>query len=403
MSLLKYLKYKNKYFSLKNQLGGAEGAEVKPCQKWSAAVCICPKCAPERYKNLATLPDRDIFSHIIKILDDFSSNMDLLLVNKDMANNFDFKLLHSKIDSKFNFEPITPKLLSKKYLLFEKLMPEKQIIAGLYISKIRLIKIYNELIPDEKKRKVVDQVIFDENLIYHLLMKSIIFNYKTTEAVFRSNQDFLTSLLSPERVIKNIHQKMFWRHVSEENIIRIDTSRIITRMKLSKITIPNSVEIIDDEAFDEVHLENVSISNNVTHIGVNAFSNNLLQKVIIPDSVISIGAGAFNINRLTELYISKSVDEIDEFTFSNNLLKKVVIPDSVVSISKEAFSNNFLKRVTIPNSVILIGESAFENNKLRNVIIPDSVEVINRSAFALNESISKDGFPDKFKEDKIFN
>ena len=416
----KYLKYKNKYFSLKNQFGGAKGAEEIPCQKWSAAVCMCPECAPERYKPsnlskdfsdllkskikkrhdigkpsepiepiepsyLINLPDRDIFSYIIEILGDFSSNMNILLSNSNLANNFNFNLLHSKIDSKFYFEPIILKLKSIRLSLFKNLatMPEKQIIANLYVHKIRLIKIYNKLTTDKQKRKVVGRINFDQKLIYHLLMKSIIFQCKTEEEreYLRSNQDFLTSLLPPTWVIKKIHKDMFLGYLPKDSKIKNPYTGAI-EMNLSTINIPNSVEIIMDEAFVNIQLDGVTIPNNVKYIGEYAFHMNNLNKIIIPDSVTHIGIGAFSKNVLTELYISNSVSEIEMHTFSNNDLERVIIPPSVTSIGIAAFEFNQLQRVTIPPSVISIG----------------------RSAFAWNESISKDDFPDKFKEDdSIFN
>ena len=97
------------------------------------------------------------------------------------------------------------------------------------------------------------------------------------------------------------------------------------------------------------------------------FSTNNLNSVTIPDSVIVIGDGAFQGNSLTSVTIPSSVTTIGEGAFFNNLLTSVTIPNSVTTIGVSAFEINRLISVTIGNSVISIGNLAFYNNTLTSV------------------------------------
>ena len=458
----KYLKYKNKYLGLKNQSGGAAEAEDRVCQAESAAVCMCPLHAPKNYQlvrrskhgkfnhlpkdfsnllesrikqrhelrdikpskpskpsHLINLSNNDAFSHIIEIMD-YPDIVSLLMTNSDMVKKFDFNILHSDIDRKFNFKPIQSKLESIRTILFKTQLPSIQRNANLYLNKLRLIIIYNKLMSAEEKEL---GEVFDEKLIYSLLMKSIIFNYETEaeEISLRSNQDYLTLLLPPEMVIKEISSDMFIDYISEDYKVTMWNGSYETfHPLLPTLIIPNSVELIKPEGFVNAMLKKLTLPNNLTHIGEMAFQTNQLKKIKIPDSVIYIGDGAFMSNKLTELSISKSISRIEKFTFVMNLLtevkipnsvtyigsnafasnrlESVVIPDSVTSIDDLAFATNKLESIEIPDSVTLIGSRAFAWNKLKRVKIPDSVISIGNEAFRWNPSIDKDSFPEKFKK-----
>ena len=157
-----------------------------------------------------------------------------------------------------------------------------------------------------------------------------------------------------------------------------------SRRYLKSVTIPNSVQRIDDSAFSDNQLRNVTIPNSVQRIGSWAFSNNELTSVTIPNSVTEIGAAAFYDNLLTSVTIPNSVTEIASWAFHTNKLTSVTIPNSVTEIGGSAFRGNLLTSVTIPNSVTEIHRDAFRNNLLTSVTIPNSVTIIHDGAFHSN-------------------
>ncbi len=121
-------------------------------------------------------------------------------------------------------------------------------------------------------------------------------------------------------------------------------------------------------------------------IGANAYQwNSLLTSITIPDSVTLIEDCAFNgCYSLTSVTIPNSVTSIGYWTFLNcGSLTSITIPDSVTSIGERAFEGcDSLTSVTIPDSVIYIGEYAFSQcSSLTSLLIGNSVTEIGACAF----------------------
>lgn len=145
----------------------------------------------------------------------------------------------------------------------------------------------------------------------------------------------------------------------------------------TEVVIPNSVKIIEDQAFS----------------GCRGITS-----VIIPDSVQEIGSGAFyDCAALTSVTIPNSVQNIGVWAFREcGSLVAVVIPDSVKYIASETFSEcTTLEAVTLPNSLKEIGHSAFKNCcSLRNIKIPVSVKEIGNYAFGGCTSLTAISIPE---------
>ena len=137
-----------------------------------------------------------------------------------------------------------------------------------------------------------------------------------------------------------------------------------------------------------LRLTSVTIPNSVTNIGERAFQDNQLTSVTIPNGVTSIGTWAFMRNQLTTVTIPSSVTVLGSSAFENNQLTSVTIPNSVTSMGNSTFRNNQLTSVTIPSSVTSTGVSTFENNRLTSVIIPNSVTIISTFSFRGNQLTS---------------
>ena len=114
--------------------------------------------------------------------------------------------------------------------------------------------------------------------------------------------------------------------------------------QISKITIPNTVLFISDNAFE-------SCKN--------------LRSVEIPASVMSIGNGAFKETALTRVDIPNSITEILGNTFAYcSDLEEVILPNTITLIGGNAFYGcTKLKKIEIPNSIWTIGSLAFSGCK----------------------------------------
>lgn len=142
--------------------------------------------------------------------------------------------------------------------------------------------------------------------------------------------------------------------------------------------IPQTVEIIDENAFEECrYLENITFPNNLIYIYDYSFHNcKKLKSIHIPMSVDYISATAFlGCSSLVNI----EVDELNE-KYSNDEFGALYDKNKTVLIQYPIGNerNNF----TVPHGVTKISGSAFSfSNNLVNVFIPDSVTEIEENAF----------------------
>ena len=145
--------------------------------------------------------------------------------------------------------------------------------------------------------------------------------------------------------------------------------------RLAGLSIPDTVIVIEREAFSHNRLESVAFGSNLTVIGAAAFAHNLLTELKIPESVIAIDVTAFMENNLESVSIPGSVAFIGVGAFMQNQLTEVSLAYGVAHIGNAAFAHNRLQCITIPGSVARIEYFAFENNPLAQISIGSGVEL----------------------------
>jgi len=122
----------------------------------------------------------------------------------------------------------------------------------------------------------------------------------------------------------------------------IDIGNSFSGSAITEITIPNSVTIIGNGAFQDCRqLVKITIPNSVTSIGNAAFWYCFsLADITIPNSVSSIGWGAFVGAKITNLIIPNSVSTIEGNAFGSCLeLTTVTISSGVTYIGDSAFAH----------------------------------------------------------------
>ena len=177
-------------------------------------------------------------------------------------------------------------------------------------------------------------------------------------------------------------------------------SFLLGRDKVTDITLPNSVTLIDDFAFNRfLSLTSINIPDFVTSIGMYAFNEcNSLKSIVLPDVVTDIGKCAFrDCNSLTTIALSRSLKSIGAYAFSGcKALDHITIPASVTSIGEFAFGGTELESIDVdeqnPAYLSIDGNLYTKDGKTlikyaggkmeESFIIPDSVTSIERFAFS---------------------
>lgn len=217
------------------------------------------------------------------------------------------------------------------------------------------------------------------------------------------------------------------RVVIPNSVVIIDKDAFAYCSKLTDVVIPNSVVEIGDFAFGGCEeLSNIIMSNSVVDINNYAFYNcQCLNESVIPESVVRIGRSAFeDCPNLKNIILPKTVEIIENNPFkhcdltsiivdkgnnfydsrencnaiieteTNKLIvgcKNSTIPTSVVEICNNAFFYcTDLKNIVIPNSVVEIGDFAFYNCiGLTEINMPDAVVTIGFAAFSFCIQLSE--------------
>ena len=139
--------------------------------------------------------------------------------------------------------------------------------------------------------------------------------------------------------------------------------------RLTQVTLPNSVFVIENEAFSGCsNLLSFTISDYVTSIGTSAFKNcDCLTEILIPNNVRSIGESAFEGCDVLQRVTILAIPIINTATFKNcPALRAITIPDSVTVIGQNAFSNcSALQDVYFTGS-----ESLWNNITMTNGNVP---------------------------------
>ena len=202
--------------------------------------------------------------------------------------------------------------------------------------------------------------------------------------------------------------------------------------KLTSITVPESVAVIPDYAFEDCnYLQTASLPSTLTSIGKNAFSGcTALNNVDVPAGTTSLDEHAFSgCTSLDKITLPDGLTVIHRWAFDGcTALESIVLPDSVTTIGYRAFANctklasiNFprswstvytygsyggdifngcvkLTSLSVPEGVTAIPNYAFEDcNYLKTVILPSTLLTIGASAFSGCASFVRFTVPDGVK------
>ena len=146
---------------------------------------------------------------------------------------------------------------------------------------------------------------------------------------------------------------------------------------LTGVELPANLITIRPNAFENTGLTSISFPNSVEIIDNEAFygCKNLSGQLILPANLRTIGAWAFS--------GECEVDYYNQITPCNKLSGDLIIPANVTEISREAFTGcPFSGKLDLNENLELIGYRAFAGCQfIGDLVIPDSVQTIGEEAF----------------------
>lgn len=177
----------------------------------------------------------------------------------------------------------------------------------------------------------------------------------------------------------------------KEKAVTIIGAECFVQVIAERITCPDGLEIIEDQAFERASIKNIGLKEGLKSIGAAAFYNlTSLEQIYIPNTVTKIGKRAFTGSSISKLNIPKSINEIPEECFKLSRVKEITIPGNVKTIGPNAFANcQELRQVTLEEGVTSIGPNAFANcPKLSIVDVPKSVTSFGIDIFLESDNVT---------------
>lgn len=178
-----------------------------------------------------------------------------------------------------------------------------------------------------------------------------------------------------ENVMRDVYNNFFYGAEDPEE-----------KVKLTSVTIPESVTKIGDYAFSDcTELKTYNLPSNLKTIGTQAFIRSGIEgEVKIPNSVTEIGQAAFSATDITSATLPEGTVRVSVSLFAGcDKMTSVNLPDSVEVIDTEAFFGcASLTSFEFPASIMAIGPKAFgECTGLKEVNIPTTVTEMGYSVF----------------------
>jgi len=205
----------------------------------------------------------------------------------------------------------------------------------------------------------------------------------------------------------------------EYRVISLGSGSFTGCINLKSITLPNSIETIQENAFDYYSFQNNYTYEGIIHIhSLSAwlkidfkdygtplyYAHHLylngeeIKELTIPDDITSIPHAAFRgCVGLTSVKIPNTVTTIGFYTFDQcNNMKSVEIPNSVMEIGDGAFSMcENLESIVIPNSVVKLGDGVFSHcYNLKSVVLSNKLTKIGSYTFHYCKSLTSIDFPE---------
>jgi len=181
-----------------------------------------------------------------------------------------------------------------------------------------------------------------------------------------------------------------------DGIAKIGKSAFSGCSALNSVSLPESLTIISEAAFENTAISNINWPSSLQRIETGAFKNNTGITNLDASNLFFVGYQAFyGATGLSSANLS-SVETIGEEAFANtSSLATVTLSASLKNLGKSAFYSSGLTHLTIPGSVSSVPEFLCAAcSKLKSVVIGKGISTIQGGSFKDCTSLSSVSIPD---------
>lgn len=178
-----------------------------------------------------------------------------------------------------------------------------------------------------------------------------------------------------------------WNDILQNGMVVVEDGTVVSfdQSIEGKLTMPNTITKIGDNAFKSSKLNSIKLPSSLTEIGKSAFYYcSKLTEIDVPDSVTKVGSSAFAIcSSLQTASLGSGVASVPDSAFNRcSKLKTVSFKGSITSIGGYAFNECSNIVINIPSTVTRLGDNAFyECKSLTTITVPSGVTYIPEWCF----------------------
>lgn len=167
---------------------------------------------------------------------------------------------------------------------------------------------------------------------------------------------------------------------------------------LHEIVLPNTLEIIGNDAFYKSHVETLTFPSTLKEIGSFAFYDSKITEAILPDNMTNIGEGAFEYcSFLVSVNYPNGLNYVPDNCFYNcENLNTFELHNGITRIGENAFNLTENFNVSLPESLTTLGGSAFQNSGTVALVVPEALTIWEGSVFSYNKKLLSVEFPTSF-------
>lgn len=369
--------------NIENLRGGADWAEIKPGQEYSAST--------EYYYNNVKIDDNETFfaEHSTWVKDDTKSVSFADVLAQTIADG-KFETVKFENTSSTDALKINNDIISK--ILFIEGMPSwnafNSNLINLDLGQATCIDLSSETFSTTGKYGTANLT----TLTLPLTVKTLVESKITSEKVEK--------MVLPSNVLGNYYPDITTVTIPE-GYDRLGDNAFFNRVKISTFHLPSTLTLIGNAAFKNcAALTNIKLNNGLQNIGKEAFTGTKLTSIDFPSSLRMIDDAAFFECKIFNLKLNAGLKYIGNAAFglkgNENAEKTLEIPASVRYIGPFAFALHYFQ------DVFFYGEKAPIMPVGTSSYITDQGK---QAAFSANTYMGNNGFNEgsNWKEGDIFD
>ena len=167
-----------------------------------------------------------------------------------------------------------------------------------------------------------------------------------------------------------------------ENLLSIKAAAFRETTMLTEISLPDSIQIIEQCAFCDSGIENIYLPKDLRQIDNGAFASLDIKSVVIPDKVTKLGRGVFNrCRKLTDVTLPESVIVIPRLAFINCDKLKTISAPNVAVVCDNAFCHCEMLTAFDFSQIKELGSASFAGTGIRKAVLSNKLTNLQPSTF----------------------